>query len=192
MKIASIGGCGRMRLFAALLAGGLAGCHSRNPLTPQQAEGKHLYDVRCAHCHEDNDLALKKVPPNLHGLFEHKTLPSGIPATDAAVAANVLNGRGMMPGFAGRFTNEQMAALLAYLHIPLIDDAGSHGLHKKSAGCGMRSGLHPAPIDEVLRKQLQAFRHGFDHGSVGIVVFYRPDVCAPKTARVKCRRADYS
>ncbi|MGA2561337.1 MAG: cytochrome c [Terracidiphilus sp.] len=106
-------------MFAASLAVGLAGCHSAQRLTPEQAEGKHLYDVRCAHCHEDNDLALKKVPPNLRGLFEHKALPSGIPATDAAVAANVLNGRGLMPGFAGRFTNEQMAALLAYLHTGL-------------------------------------------------------------------------
>jgi mono/diheme cytochrome c family protein len=93
-----------------------AGCHSKAQLTPQEAEGKHLYDVRCAHCHEDNDLALKKVPPDLHGLFNHKTLPSGIPATDDAVRHNVLVGRGMMPGFAGRFDDEQMAALLAYLH----------------------------------------------------------------------------
>jgi mono/diheme cytochrome c family protein len=101
------------------LFAGLTGCRSVNQLTPQQAEGKHLYDVRCAHCHEDNDLALKKVPPDLHGLFDHKTLPSGLPATDEAVRHNVLAGRGMMPGFAGRFDDEQMAALLAYLHTGL-------------------------------------------------------------------------
>ena len=88
-------------------------------LTPQQAAGRHLYQVRCAHCHEDNDLALKKVPPDLHGLFGHKTLPSGIPATDETVKHNVLTGRGMMPGFAGRFDDEQMTALLAYLHTGL-------------------------------------------------------------------------
>jgi cytochrome c2 len=97
----------------------LVGCHSPGELTPQQAEGKHLYQVRCAHCHEDNDLALKKVPPDLHGIFKHQTLPSGIPATDAAVRLNVLNGRGMMPGFAGRFDDEQMSDLLAYLHTGL-------------------------------------------------------------------------
>jgi mono/diheme cytochrome c family protein len=97
----------------------VAGCRSAPELTPQQAEGKHLYEVRCAHCHRDNDLALKKVPPDLHGLFDHKTLPSGIPATDAAVEHNVLVGRGMMPGFAGRFDDEQMAVLLAYLHTGL-------------------------------------------------------------------------
>ncbi len=52
-------------------------------------------------------------------IFDRKTLPSGVPATDAAVQQNVLAGKGMMPGFAGRFTDEQMAALLAYLHTGL-------------------------------------------------------------------------
>ncbi len=92
------------------------GCRSKGALTAQQAEGKHLYDTRCAHCHEDNDLGSKKAPPNLHGVFSHATLPSGLPATDQVVAREVLSGRGMMPSFAGRFTEEQMAALLAYLH----------------------------------------------------------------------------
>jgi mono/diheme cytochrome c family protein len=93
----------------------IAGCH-RSPLTPQQAEGKHLYDGRCAHCHEFNDLALKKAPPSLHGVFNSSTLPSGAPATDANVERTVLSGRNMMPSFAGRFTQPQMDALLAYLH----------------------------------------------------------------------------
>ena len=94
----------------------LAGCRTATSLTTQETEGKHLYQVRCAHCHEDNDLALKKIPPDLHGLFNRKTMPSGIPATDESVRQNVLIGKGMMPGFAGRFTDEQMAALIAYLH----------------------------------------------------------------------------
>jgi mono/diheme cytochrome c family protein len=102
--------------LAANLGLVLAGCHSAPALTPQEAEGKQLYQVRCAHCHEDNDLALKKVPPDLHDIFTRKTLPSGVPATDEAVRQNVLSGKGMMPGFAGRFTDEQMAELLAYLH----------------------------------------------------------------------------
>jgi mono/diheme cytochrome c family protein len=104
----------------ALLFAGVSflftGCHSADSLTPQQAEGKHLYDVRCAHCHEDNDLALKKVPPNIHHVFAHATLPSGAPANDINVAKVVLNGKGMMPAFTGRFTQEQMNDLLAYLH----------------------------------------------------------------------------
>ena len=105
--------------LAASLGLALAGCLSAPSLTPQEAEGKHLYQVRCAHCHEDNDLALKKVPPDLHSIFLGKTLPSGIPATDMAVRQNVLTGKGMMPGFTGRFSDEQMAELLAYLHTGL-------------------------------------------------------------------------
>jgi mono/diheme cytochrome c family protein len=105
--------------MAVELVIGLAGCHSRPVLTPQEAAGKHLYQVRCAHCHEDNDLGLKKVPPNLHGLYAHTTFPSGAPASDAEVKRVVLEGKGMMPSFAGRFTDEQMAALLAYLHTGL-------------------------------------------------------------------------
>src|SRR3974377_1861103 len=91
----------------------LGGCRSVPSLTPQEAEGKHLYSVRCAHCHEDNDLDLKKVPPDLRGVFAHPTLPSGAPAADLEVRRVVLSGRGMMPSFAGRFTDNQMAALLA-------------------------------------------------------------------------------
>jgi mono/diheme cytochrome c family protein len=108
----------RVLFFAAVFAGlaGAFGCRSTPPLTPQQMEGKHLYDVRCAHCHELNDLALKKVPPSLHGVFSSPTLPSGAPATDLNVERTVLSGKGMMPSFAGRFNHEQMAALLSYLH----------------------------------------------------------------------------
>jgi mono/diheme cytochrome c family protein len=105
--------------LAAVLCLALADCHLAPSLTPKEAEGKHLYQVRCAHCHEDNDLALKRIPPDLHSIFTRKTLPSGVPATDAAVRQNVLKGKGMMPGFSGRFTDEQLAALLAYLHTGL-------------------------------------------------------------------------
>jgi mono/diheme cytochrome c family protein len=102
--------------MCVLAAMAFSGCHSQPALTPQQAEGQHLYEQRCAHCHRDNDLALKKIPPDLHSLFNRSKLPSGSPATDAEVTSVILNGKGMMPGFYARFTQEQMAALLAYLH----------------------------------------------------------------------------
>ena len=102
------------------LAASLPGCRSSSPsLTPQEVEGKHLYLVRCAHCHEENDLALKKAPPDLHAVFGRATLPSGAPATDVEVRRMVLAGKGMMPAFTGRFTEEQMDALVAYLHTGL-------------------------------------------------------------------------
>jgi mono/diheme cytochrome c family protein len=121
-KTAAWGSIGQA-LFCAGAALGLgiclSGCHAKPALTPQEAEGKHLYQVRCAHCHEDDDLNLKKVPPNLHGAFSRSTLPSGAPATDAQVQSVVLAGKGMMPSFSGRFTEQQMSALLAYLHTGL-------------------------------------------------------------------------
>ena len=113
------GGAVICALATANLSIGLAACRSAPSLTTQEAEGKRLYQARCAHCHQDNDLALKKPPPDLHGVFARKTLPSGVPATDEAVRQNVLAGKGTMPAFNGRFTEEQMAALLAYLHTGL-------------------------------------------------------------------------
>jgi mono/diheme cytochrome c family protein len=97
----------------------LAGCRARPALTPQQAEGEHLYAVRCAHCHDENDLALKPPPPDIRGVLSRATLPSGIPASDAIVRQQVLLGKGAMPGFQGRFTEQQLQALLAYLHTPM-------------------------------------------------------------------------
>jgi mono/diheme cytochrome c family protein len=99
--------------------GVLAGCRSVPALTSQQLEGKHFYAGRCAHCHEENDLALKKIPPDLHGVFKRSKLPSGAPATNEEVRRLLLTGKGMMPSFAGRFSDEQMAALLAYLRTGL-------------------------------------------------------------------------
>lgn len=105
--------------FVALGSVLYSGCKAAPQLSPQEAEGKHLYSVRCAHCHEENDLQLKKVPPDLHGVFTHTTLPSGAVATDEEVRRVVLSGKGMMPAFAGRFTDEQMADLIAYLRTGL-------------------------------------------------------------------------
>ena len=72
--------------------------------------------MHCAHCHEDNDLALKPAPPEIHSVLQRAKLPSGIPASDAVVRRQIIYGKGKMPSFSGRFTEEQMAALLAYLH----------------------------------------------------------------------------
>lgn len=105
----------------AAVAAGVAGCRSAPKLTAQQAEGKHLYNIGCAHCHEENDLHLKKVPPNLHGLFSRNTLPDGEPATDAQLEQVLLTGKGMMPSFRYQMSKDQMAAVLAYLHTGLRD-----------------------------------------------------------------------
>ena len=105
-----------MAIFPVAVATLLAGCHSAPRLTPQQAEGERLYDVGCAHCHEDNDLHLKKAPPNLHGLFSRQTLADGAPATEAEVERLLLAGKGKMPSFAYQMTKQQIDAVVAYLH----------------------------------------------------------------------------
>jgi mono/diheme cytochrome c family protein len=105
--------------LAVAASDSLSACRSAPSLTEQEAAGKQLYLGRCAHCHEDNDLALKKAPPDLHHLFDQPKLPSGGLANDGEVKREVLAGKGMMPAFTGRFNDEQMAALLAYLHTGL-------------------------------------------------------------------------
>ncbi len=106
------GSAGLLAMGAVLM---VAGCKSAPPLTPEEAVGQHMYAVRCAHCHEENDLALKPPPPSLHNIAEQKMLPNGGPATDAAIARVVVEGKNKMPSFAGRFTDAQMAGLIAYL-----------------------------------------------------------------------------
>ena len=109
-------GCASVLLVLGLW---LDACRAEPKLTQQQIEGKRLYQVRCAHCHDENDLALKKIPPDLHGVFKTAKLPSGAQVTDAEVRRVVLAGKGMMPAFTGRFDEGQMSALLAYLHTGL-------------------------------------------------------------------------
>ncbi len=95
------------------------GCQPQTPLTPEQQAGKHLYEVRCAHCHEENDLNLKPAPPSLHHIGEQGILPNGGAATDAAIVNVVNGGKGKMPAFRGRFNEEQMNYLVAYLRTGL-------------------------------------------------------------------------
>ncbi len=107
------------RIACALFAAAMlvvAGC--TRPYTQTESQGRALYAAQCSPCHEAASTArLTVVPPKLRGLFKRATLPDGAtPVTDAAVRDVILNGRGTMPPFAGRFSDEQLAALLAYLH----------------------------------------------------------------------------
>ena len=85
-------------------------------LTDEQEFGRSLYSANCAACHEVNQLALKKVPPNLHGIFAHDRLPSGSPATDDEVRLVISRGKNTMPPFDHRLTSDQVAAIISYLH----------------------------------------------------------------------------
>jgi mono/diheme cytochrome c family protein len=95
------------------------GCQSGPQLTEPELAGKKLYQSRCEHCHEENDLALNPAPPSLHHIGEQGMMPSGGTATDAAITRVVNFGKNKMPGFNGRFSSEEMANLIAYLRTGL-------------------------------------------------------------------------
>jgi len=78
--------------------------------------GLDVFVANCAPCHEQTLPDLKVQPPQLEGLFQRKTLPSGAPATDAQVRRTVIHGRGTMPAFDQRISDEDLKDLLSYLH----------------------------------------------------------------------------
>jgi len=94
---------------------------SCSPTTTDQTSaatlrGEELYSEHCAECHEQPHPDLLKQPPNLHGTFGRKTLPSGAPATDKQVRKTIIEGRGTMPAFDKRLSNEELDELVQYLH----------------------------------------------------------------------------
>lgn len=74
---------------------------------PEQiAEGKGLYQANCAACHGDDGSRSK---PNLaDASWQAK-------ASDAEMFAAIRDGKGVMPGFKDRLTEEQTAATVAYV-----------------------------------------------------------------------------
>lgn len=100
----------------------LAGCEAEPRKTDaelglnvQQAQGRRVYDARCAECHyaySKRDLR----GPSLHGLFQKPFMSSGIPANDDRVTDIILMGRAKMPAFQQKVSPQQLSDLLAYLH----------------------------------------------------------------------------
>ena len=73
--------------------------------------------MHCAGCHSRRRLDLEKVPPDLHGIFDRKYLPSGRSATDDLVRSTILTGRGgIMPSFEGSLSDENIHDIILYLH----------------------------------------------------------------------------
>ena len=84
-------------------------------LTPQQAQGRRVYDQRCAECHYAySSRGLRG--PSLNGLFKKPFMKSGIPANDDRVTDIILLGRAKMPAFQQKLTQQQLDDLMAYLH----------------------------------------------------------------------------
>jgi len=85
-------------------------------LSEDEMQGRALFELHCAPCHQDTHPDLRKQPPKLEGLFQSKSLPSGAPATDAQVRKTIIEGRGTMPAFDQRLSEEDVDDLVRYLH----------------------------------------------------------------------------
>jgi mono/diheme cytochrome c family protein len=84
-------------------------------LNPEQVAGRRVYDARCAECHYAYSTHNLR-GPSLHGLFKKQVMTSGIPANDDRVTDIILLGRAKMPGFQNKLTQQQLDALMGYLH----------------------------------------------------------------------------
>jgi len=110
-------------LMACWLSGTLLACHAQRRLsdvelglTPQQAEGRKTYDAYCDRCHEAYSSSDKQGPP-VKGIFRKSYMAaSGLPANDERVGEIIRYGRGKMPGFGQKLSDQQINDLLAYLH----------------------------------------------------------------------------
>ncbi len=102
-------------LFAAGCGNHRVKTNAELGLNAQQAAGRAVFDRDCGACHDAYSTSGKK-GPKLKGLFREKFLPSGLPANDRFVRQTIEGGRGMMPEFGDSLTQDQMDALLAYLH----------------------------------------------------------------------------
>jgi mono/diheme cytochrome c family protein len=103
---------------ATLLAGckpSYAPAKAISQLNPREYHGYQVYQQDCASCHYANH-AGDLHGPSLYALYQKKYLPSGAPANDDRVSAAIVDGHGIMPGFGGQISNQQLQDLLAYLH----------------------------------------------------------------------------
>jgi len=115
-------------LVLALLLFTLPGCsYSENRRAKAIAHGNDLFEMHCSGCHSRRRLDLEKVPPDLHGVFDRRVLPSGRSATDDLVRSTILTGRsGIMPSFEGSLSEEDIEDIILYLHtLKVLPRAGS-------------------------------------------------------------------
>jgi len=104
-------------LVLAFLLPASPGCSSSERRAEAVARGQQLFEMHCSGCHGRRRLDLETVPPDLHGIFDRKFLPSGRSATDALVRSTILTGRGgIMPSFEGSLSDENIQDIIFYLH----------------------------------------------------------------------------
>ena len=109
---------GAVASAAALIASGCRHLPPSKPLdqlTPVERQGHGIFQADCARCHNANSTRALH-GPGLQALYKQPYLPSGAPANDDRVRSVIEHGRNMMPTFGNDLNEEQMQALLAYLH----------------------------------------------------------------------------
>jgi mono/diheme cytochrome c family protein len=104
-----------IKLVAALLVSASLIACSKIP-SQSDTNGRALFQLHCAPCHDTPPPDLLKEPPKLNGLFTSKTLPSGAPATDEQVRKVIIEGLRTMPAFDRRLQEKDVRDLIAYLH----------------------------------------------------------------------------
>jgi mono/diheme cytochrome c family protein len=109
-------------LAVGLLTGVLSGCgwerrktDQELGLNPEQARGRRVYDRFCDRCHNPYG-SWSWNGPSMVGVLKKPYLPSGTPANEERVREVILRGRVKMPSFRNELTQEDLDALLAYLH----------------------------------------------------------------------------
>jgi mono/diheme cytochrome c family protein len=92
--------------------------NGRETIQANQASlrGQQVYQQYCAACHDATDLHLVKDPPRLDGLLRKQAFPRGAPATDDELRSVILHGRGIMPPFEGTLGDDDVNALVQYMH----------------------------------------------------------------------------
>jgi mono/diheme cytochrome c family protein len=108
-----------MAVLAVISCLTLAGCKPLPPskpealFTPEEAQGKRVFQAGCARCHNPTTTKGKN-GPGLQALTKLKAMPSGAPPTDERMTQTILHGHGMMP--AVPMGDEDLRTLLTYLH----------------------------------------------------------------------------
>ena len=93
----------------------------------EEIDGMQLFSLHCSTCHEFDNPDLLKKPPELESLFESRILPSGEPATDAQIRKTIIEGKGTMPAFDQRLSDQEVSSLISYLHTLKKEANGQRG-----------------------------------------------------------------
>ena len=131
-------------LALALLLLGSSGCsYWKSRRAKSIARGSDLFEIHCSGCHSRRRVDLGIAPPDLHGVFDRRFLPSGRSATEDVVRSTIQTGRsGIMPSFEGNLSDEDIQDIILYLHtlkLPQGPQLQTRAMRTRKSG-GVRGG----------------------------------------------------